>query len=90
MYEDIIKHLNGTVIECNTAYDGERNENLLNGCNMLKAFTLMDCYLDEHGNFAPASSMFEVKSKVRRYDREIAKAEKAKVKACKAFLAVLV
>ena len=25
MYEDIIKHLNGTVIECNTAYDGERN-----------------------------------------------------------------
>ena len=25
MYEDVIKHLNGTVIECNTAYDGERN-----------------------------------------------------------------
>lgn len=25
MYEDIIKHLNATVIECNTAYDGERN-----------------------------------------------------------------
>ena len=25
MYEDIIKHLNGTVVECNTAYDGERN-----------------------------------------------------------------
>ena len=25
MYEDVIKHLNGTVVECNTAYDGERN-----------------------------------------------------------------
>lgn len=25
MYEDVIKHLNCTVIECNTAYDGERN-----------------------------------------------------------------
>lgn len=25
MYEDIIKYLNGTVVECNTAYDGERN-----------------------------------------------------------------
>ena len=25
MYEDIIKYLNCTVIECNTAYDGERN-----------------------------------------------------------------
>jgi len=25
MYEDIIKHLNGTVVECNTAYEGERN-----------------------------------------------------------------
>ena len=25
MYEDIIKHLNATVIECNTAYEGERN-----------------------------------------------------------------
>ena len=25
MYEEVIKHLNGTVVECNTAYDGERN-----------------------------------------------------------------
>ena len=25
MYEDIIKHLNGTVVECNTAYEGKRN-----------------------------------------------------------------
>ena len=25
MYEDVIKYLNGTVVECNTAYDGERN-----------------------------------------------------------------
>lgn len=25
MYENVIKHLNGTVVECNTAYDGERN-----------------------------------------------------------------
>ena len=25
MYEDVIKHLNATVIECNTAYEGERN-----------------------------------------------------------------
>ena len=25
MYEDIIKYLNGTVVECNTAYEGERN-----------------------------------------------------------------
>ncbi len=25
MYEDVIKHLNGTVVECNTAYEGERN-----------------------------------------------------------------
>ena len=25
MYEDVIKHLDGTVVECNTAYDGERN-----------------------------------------------------------------
>jgi uncharacterized Fe-S center protein len=25
MYEDIIKYLNCTVVECNTAYDGERN-----------------------------------------------------------------
>ena len=25
MYETVIKHLNGTVVECNTAYDGERN-----------------------------------------------------------------
>ena len=25
MYEDIIKHLNATVVECNTAYEGERN-----------------------------------------------------------------
>ena len=24
--EDIIKHVNGTVVECNTAYEGERNE----------------------------------------------------------------
>ena len=65
------------------SYDGERNENLLNGCHMLKAFTLMDCYLDEHGKFAPASSMFEVKSKIRKYEREQIKAEKAKVKALK-------
>ena len=65
------------------SYDGERNENLLNGCNMLKAFTLMDCYLDEHGKFAPASSMFEVKSKVRKYEKAQIKAEKAKVKALK-------
>ena len=25
-YEEIINHLNATVVECNTAYDGERNE----------------------------------------------------------------
>ena len=25
MYEDIIKYLNGTVVECNTAYEGKRN-----------------------------------------------------------------
>ena len=25
MYEDVIKHLDGTVVECNTAYVGERN-----------------------------------------------------------------
>lgn len=25
MYEDVIKHLNGTVVECNTAYEGQRN-----------------------------------------------------------------
>ena len=25
MYEDVINYLNGTVVECNTAYDGERN-----------------------------------------------------------------
>ena len=25
MYEDVIKYLNGTVVECNTAYEGERN-----------------------------------------------------------------
>ena len=25
MYQDVINHLNGTVVECNTAYDGERN-----------------------------------------------------------------
>ena len=25
MYEDVIKYLDGTVVECNTAYDGERN-----------------------------------------------------------------
>ena len=25
MYEAVINHLNGTVVECNTAYDGERN-----------------------------------------------------------------
>lgn len=25
MYEDVIKHLNGTVVECNTAYEGKRN-----------------------------------------------------------------
>ena len=25
MYEDVIKYLNGTVIECNTAYEGKRN-----------------------------------------------------------------
>ena len=25
MYEDVIKYLNATVIECNTAYEGERN-----------------------------------------------------------------
>lgn len=25
MYEDVITYLNGTVVECNTAYDGERN-----------------------------------------------------------------
>ena len=25
MYEDVIKYLNGTIVECNTAYDGERN-----------------------------------------------------------------
>ena len=25
MYEDIIKYLNGTVVECNTAYEGQRN-----------------------------------------------------------------
>ena len=25
MYEDIIKHLNGTIVECNTAYPGERD-----------------------------------------------------------------
>ena len=25
MYEDVIKHVNGTIVECNTAYDGERN-----------------------------------------------------------------
>ena len=26
MYQDIIKYLNATIVECNTAYDGERNE----------------------------------------------------------------
>ena len=26
MYEDVIKYLNGTVVECNTAYNGERNK----------------------------------------------------------------
>ena len=25
MYEDVIKYLNGTVVECNTAYEGKRN-----------------------------------------------------------------
>ena len=25
-YEEIINHLNATIVECNTAYDGERNE----------------------------------------------------------------
>ena len=25
MYEDVINHLSGTIVECNTAYEGERN-----------------------------------------------------------------
>lgn len=65
-------------------YDGRRNDDLLRGCDMLKAFTLMDFYLDDHGKFAPASSMFSVSSTVRKYDRDLAKAEKAKVKALEA------
>ena len=24
-YKNIVDHLNGTIVECNTAYDGERN-----------------------------------------------------------------
>jgi len=64
-------------------YDGERNAELIAGCNMLKAFTLMDCYLDDNGKFAPASSMSEVKSKIRKYDKAKSKEEKARVKALK-------
>ena len=61
-------------------YDGRRNDDLLNGCDMLKAFTLMDFYLDKNGKFAPASSMFSVSSTVRKYDRDLARAEKEKAK----------
>jgi uncharacterized Fe-S center protein len=49
LLEDIIKHINGTVVECNTAYGGERNttEKHLktierHGWNKLFKFDLMD------------------------------------------------
>ena len=45
MYEEIIKYLNGTVVECNTAYDGERNttekhKKLLDNHNWTKYFNV--------------------------------------------------
>lgn len=60
------------------SYDEERNAALLEGCDMLKAFTLMDCYLDNHGKIAPASSMFDVESKITKYERQQAKKAKQK------------
>lgn len=67
-------------------YDGERNADLVSGCDMLKAFTLMDFYLDDNGKFAPASGMLQVKAEVRKYDKAKQKEERerAKVKALEA------
>lgn len=62
-------------------YDGKRNADLLDGCDMLKAFTLMDFYLDDNGKFAPASGMYDVKAAVKKYDKAKQREEKAKAKA---------
>jgi len=53
MYQDIISHLNATVVECNTAYEGERNETekhkrLLDKHNWTKYFKTD--ILDENGD----------------------------------------
>jgi len=61
-------------------YNGERNVEFLSGCDMIKAFTLMDFYFDDHGKFAPAESMSDVKKTVRRYEKNLKKAQKVRKK----------
>jgi len=46
-----------------TSYDGDRNDDILDGINSLKAFTLMDCEITEKGDFKVTTKMSEVRAK---------------------------
>lgn len=57
-----------------TSYDGERNKDILEGINTLKAITLMDCTITNNGKVEVTSSMKEVRAK----EKALTQPEKSK------------
>lgn len=51
--------------ELGMAYDGERNKDIIEGVNMLKTLTVMDCEINNKGQIKVTTSMKEVRDYVK-------------------------